>query len=102
MVEGAALEMLCPERDPGFESLTLRQQAISGCFVMWRSLLGDREPPAANWQLSFLSLFAVGIGSNLCQISFSIYCVPGLTSRQYPPYGEQHKENTAAAKMVIE
>lgn len=25
MVEGAALEMLCPARDPGFESLTLRQ-----------------------------------------------------------------------------
>ena len=25
MVEGAALEMLCPERDLGFESLTLRQ-----------------------------------------------------------------------------
>ena len=24
MVEGAALEMLCPERDLGFESLTLR------------------------------------------------------------------------------
>ena len=26
MVEGAALEMLCPERDLGFESLTLRQE----------------------------------------------------------------------------
>lgn len=26
MVEGAALEMLCPERDLGFESLTLRQK----------------------------------------------------------------------------
>lgn len=26
MVEGAALEMLCPERDPGFESLTLRHE----------------------------------------------------------------------------
>ena len=25
MVDGAALEMLCPERDPGFESLALRQ-----------------------------------------------------------------------------
>ena len=25
MVDGAALEMLCPERDLGFESLTLRQ-----------------------------------------------------------------------------
>ena len=25
MVEGAALEMLCPERDLGFEFLTLRQ-----------------------------------------------------------------------------
>lgn len=25
VVEGAALEMLCPEKDPGFESLTLRQ-----------------------------------------------------------------------------
>ncbi len=30
MVEGAALEMLCPERDLGFESLTLRQR--STCF----------------------------------------------------------------------
>ncbi len=28
MVEGAALEMLCPERDLGFESLTLRQKAV--------------------------------------------------------------------------
>lgn len=27
MVEGAALEMLCPERDLGFESLTLRQKS---------------------------------------------------------------------------
>ena len=26
VVEGAALEMLCPERDLGFESLTLRQK----------------------------------------------------------------------------
>lgn len=26
MVDGAALEMLCPERDLGFESLTLRQK----------------------------------------------------------------------------
>ena len=45
-------------------------------------------------------LLADGIGSYLCQISFSAYRAPGLTSRQYPPYGEQHKENTAAAKMV--
>ena len=29
MVEGAALEMLCPERDLGFESLTLRQNNAS-------------------------------------------------------------------------
>ena len=29
MVEGAALEMLCPERDLGFESLTLRHDAAS-------------------------------------------------------------------------
>ena len=29
MVEGAALEMLCPERDLGFESLTLRQKPTS-------------------------------------------------------------------------
>ena len=29
MVDGAALEMLCPERDLGFESLTLRQIAAS-------------------------------------------------------------------------
>ena len=27
MVDGAALEMLCPERDLGFESLTLRQKS---------------------------------------------------------------------------
>ena len=30
VVEGAALEMLCPEKDPGFESLTLRHQAAPG------------------------------------------------------------------------
>ena len=29
MVEGAALEMLCPERDLGFESLTLRLRYIA-------------------------------------------------------------------------
>ena len=32
MVEGAALEMLCPERDLGFESLTLRQ-------IRWQGLI---------------------------------------------------------------
>ena len=29
MVDGAALEMLCPARDLGFESLTLRHQKAS-------------------------------------------------------------------------
>ena len=31
VVEGAALEMLCPERDLGFESLTLRQKDELRC-----------------------------------------------------------------------
>ena len=39
VVEGAALEMLCPERDLGFESLTLRQKKshpIRGGFSFYR------------------------------------------------------------------
>ena len=54
VVEGAALEMLCPERDLGFESLTLRQRItvilIQGCglffcfFYKWDSNpLGEAE-----------------------------------------------------------
>ena len=44
MVEGAALEMLCPERDLGFESLTLRQSRAStrnsrsGLFFLFSSV----------------------------------------------------------------
>ena len=33
MVEGAALEMLCPERDLGFESLTLRHEKVAFCLL---------------------------------------------------------------------
>ena len=37
VVEGAALEMLCPERDLGFESLTLRQ-------IRWQGLIDGLLP----------------------------------------------------------
>lgn len=43
VVDRAALEMLCPLRDPGFESLTLRQKAcnfiITGFYFACRLIM---------------------------------------------------------------
>ena len=47
VVEGAALEMLCPERDLGFESLTLRQKkrqfSQEDCRFLFYSLFSVRS-----------------------------------------------------------
>ena len=44
MVEGAALEMLCPERDLGFESLTLRHEKSHFCLPTKVTFFNDIHP----------------------------------------------------------
>ena len=61
VVEGAALEMLCPEKDPGFESLTLRQSRAStrnsrsGLFSFCSFVLARGRPFAGKWVVDFAS-----------------------------------------------
>ena len=59
VVEGAALEMLCPEKDPGFESLTLRQAPMrnsrSGLFSFCSFVLARGRPFAGKWVVDFAS-----------------------------------------------
>ena len=57
MVEGAALEMLCGETHPGFESLTLRQKSTNfdKKFVDFYLLL-------LHYSLTFVSIFGEVIG----------------------------------------